>query len=404
MIQNRFFHTPYTPTYFLAALGNGGLTISFFVYLQFMIPHPETPVVTFDAIVRHLSTNNIIISALIVAALIGMIVFLYRHISLLIKNLIEISQFYNSEAHNALRDSNKETLLAAVPLTLAMSVNVLFATGAVFVPGLWSIIEYLFPFAILSFGAIGLYALYIYFGFLSRVLVGGHFDCSHNNSLSQMLVTFAFAMIAVGFAAPAAMSQVKTTIAIGAFLSLFFLTIVLVFGAIQLVHGFRSMLDQGIDKESSVSLWIIVPIFTLIGIAMLRLSHGFHHVFHMSGNPAGNFVYMSMFVALQLVFALLGYMVMKRIGYFSSYLSGAEKSPGSYSLICPGVAGFVFGMFFLHVGLVKSGIIDKFSLSYFTFLTLLVVIQFLTIVTIFRLDRKLLSGGAASSASTIPIS
>lgn len=35
-----------TPTYFLAALGNGGMAVTFFIWLNFLVPHPKTPIVT----------------------------------------------------------------------------------------------------------------------------------------------------------------------------------------------------------------------------------------------------------------------------------------------------------------------------------------------------------------------
>ena len=49
----------------------------------------------------------------------------------------------------ALRASNGETQLLAMPLALAMTVNVGFILGLVFVPGLWNVVEYLFPLAML---------------------------------------------------------------------------------------------------------------------------------------------------------------------------------------------------------------------------------------------------------------
>ena len=41
-----------------------------------------------------------------------------------------------------------ESQLMALPLALAMSVNVAFVAGAVFVPGLWGVREMLFPLAL----------------------------------------------------------------------------------------------------------------------------------------------------------------------------------------------------------------------------------------------------------------
>ena len=40
----------YTPIYFLASLGPGGLMVSFFMYLVFMVKHKGVPLATFDHI------------------------------------------------------------------------------------------------------------------------------------------------------------------------------------------------------------------------------------------------------------------------------------------------------------------------------------------------------------------
>ena len=94
--------------------------------------------------------------------------------------------------------------------------------------------------------------------------------------------------------------------------------------------------------------------------------------------------------ALQVLFGILGYAVMKRVGYFRQYVRGDQRHPGSYALICPGVAFFVFGMFFITFGLLKNGLLDKFSLPYFAILAPLVWIQIKTITTMLRLNLRLL--------------
>ena len=38
----------YSPLYFLASLGAGGLTVTFFMYLMFWVPHPGRPVPVFE--------------------------------------------------------------------------------------------------------------------------------------------------------------------------------------------------------------------------------------------------------------------------------------------------------------------------------------------------------------------
>lgn len=36
------FSVDYRPLYFLASLGAGGMAVSFFMYLMFLVPHPHT--------------------------------------------------------------------------------------------------------------------------------------------------------------------------------------------------------------------------------------------------------------------------------------------------------------------------------------------------------------------------
>jgi hypothetical protein len=95
-------------------------------------------------------------------------------------------------------------------------------------------------------------------------------------------------------------------------------------------------------------------------------------------------------MALQILFAVLGYAVMHRVRYFETFVSGPARSVDSYALICPGTAMFVFGMFFIHLGLVRNGLLDKFSLPYFLMLIPLVVSQLFAIRTMLKLDEKLL--------------
>jgi hypothetical protein len=205
-----------------------------------------------------------------------------------------------------------------------------------------------------------------------------------------MIAVFALAMVGVGFAAPAAMSHTLPIVALGTFGSVFFISAAVVLGLVALVLGFRAMLEHGIDPDSSVSLWVIVPILTLIGIAFIRLSHGLDHHFAADTGTAGIFVLTSSFVSLQLLFGALGYAVMQRTNYFRDFVRGERKSAGSYALICPGVALFVFGMFFIHAGLIKTGVIDRFTLTHVLLMAPLVFLQVKTILVMLRLDRKLL--------------
>ncbi|GGM26435.1 hypothetical protein GCM10011351_10170 [Paraliobacillus quinghaiensis] len=382
----------YSPLYFLAALGSGGLAVSFFMYLMFMVKHTGRPMANFEHVSAAISGNNILLSITVVIALLGIIYFGIKHIQLLIWNMQEYRLYKRTSAYKYLRNSNAEVSLMAIPLTLGMTINVLFIVGAVFVPNLWSVVEYLFPVALLGFMGVGVYALMIFKDYFTRFMIHGDLDFVNNNNLSHMLTVFAFSMISVGFAAPAAMSHTLATFVIGLVMSLFFASLALLLMGIKMVLGFKSIFKQGIDKVGSPSVWISIPILTLLGITFVRLymgvSHNLLHVQSPSALPV--FLVLVVLVSLQIMFGFIGYSVLKNINYFKDYVQGPHKSPGSFALICPGVAFMVLGMFFIHWGFVKNGIVTQFSPIYFAMLLPFIYVQIKTIVTLFKLNRKLL--------------
>ncbi|SDG55868.1 TsoY family (seleno)protein [Roseospirillum parvum] len=386
----------YHPSLFLAALGNGGLAVSFFMYLLFLVPRPKgTPIPTFDTLWPVL-TGDPVMGGLIGAAALGILVFAFRHYRLLAWNLKEYALFKQTEAWHHLKQGNGEVSLMAIPLTLAMTVNVSFILGAVFVPGLWSVVEWLFPGALAAFAAIAVYGVRLFLDYFGRIIVEGRFDRSQNNNLSQLIAIFAFAMIGVGFAAPAAMSSVPATSTIGAVLSICFLSGALLLALVKTVTGFQDMMAHGISEEGSPSLWLMIPILTVSVIALVRINHGLAVTFGSHPAPAGTLVLITALMGVQLVFGLLGLTVMRRLGYFRDYLRGDKYSPLSFTLICPGVALFVVGNFFVHLGLIKTGLVDKYSLVHLALMLPLVYVQWKTIATNETLTRRLLKVGGGA--------
>ena len=382
----------YNPLFFLASLGNGGLAVSFFMYHMFMIKHPGYPMPTFEHIAPVIGGGNKAVSALVILALAGIIFFAFNHFRLLFWNLREYRLFKQSEAFCRLTKCNSEVSLMAIPLTLSMSISVLFILGAVFVPGLWSYVETLFPFALAAYLAVGVYALVIYTRYFTRIIQHGDFDFAENNNLSQLIGVFAFAMVSVGLAAPAAMSHSLPVSATAMFFAIMFAAIAVTLGLIQLILGFKSIFRYGIKQEASPTLWVMIPIITVLGIALVRLVSGVsHNLLHKDPSPVGLFVMLSALVSVQILFGITGYFVLKKNEYFTEYIHGKKESAGSYTLICPGVAFFVLGMFFIYWGLVKTGILTMFSPAYFVILVPFVLAQFKAIQTLFRLNKKLLS-------------
>jgi hypothetical protein len=163
----------WSPLYFLASLGAGGLAVTFFMYLMFWVPHPGQPVPIFEDLARAISTGSAAQQTLIGLSMAAIAAFGFLNIRYLLWNLRAYRAFRATEAYTKLRTSNGESALLAMPLALAMSVNVGFILGLVFVPGLWGVVEYLFPFAMIAFGLIGWLALTQIGHFLGRVLSQG---------------------------------------------------------------------------------------------------------------------------------------------------------------------------------------------------------------------------------------
>jgi len=347
--------------------------------------------VTFNVVWSVLTGQNLFNAVMVGAALLMIVFFAFWHIRLLIWNVREFRLFKETEAYQAFLNSNAEIGLMTIPLTLAMTVNVMFVLGALFIPNLWSVVEWLFPLAITAFLIIGIYAMKILVRYFARAFIGGKVDFATNNSLAPMISMFALSMIAVGFAAPASMSENVITIAVAIGMSLFFFTVAVILMIVKLVNGFQSMMTNGINESASPSLWIMIPILTLLGITWIRLNHGLHHGFHNELHYSGLFVGSMIVVSAQILFGLLGYVVMRHLDYFKQYIHGDKGNAATFALICPGVAFFVFGMFFINVGLTHNHIIEHGSWVYFLLMTPFVYVQFRTILVFWKLKSKLLT-------------
>jgi hypothetical protein len=379
----------YSPLYFLASLGAGGMSVTFFMWLFMWVPHAGIPVPTFEHIWAALTTGGPLQQAVIAIAWLGIAVFVFLNLKYLIWNLRAFSAFKKTEGYETLRNSNGETTIAAMPLALAMSVNGLFVAGLAFVPGLWSVVEFLFPLALVAFGLIGVLALSIIGDFLGRVLSkGGVFDVTANNSFAQLLPAFALSMVAVGFAAPAAMSLNVTTAGIALIFSTFFGTAAIVYTVVAAIVAFNSMLHHGTAKESGPTLMVIVPIMTILGIMYLRQSHGMHVTFEAHTAPIETMMFLSRLLTIQVIFLMLGLVVLRRQGYWTDFVFGSKTSPGSYALVCPGVALSVMLQFWLNKGLVASGIVDKYSLAFVLISLIAVAFQVAMIALVLRLNRQ----------------
>ncbi|WP_299422964.1 hypothetical protein [uncultured Shimia sp.] len=382
----------YSPLYFLSTLGSGGLMVTFFMFLMFWVPHPGRPVPIFEDIMSAFAGGALPLKAAIVVAMLGIAGLTYLLIKSLIWNLRGLSAFKTTDAYAALRATNAETQLMAIPLALAMVVNGGFIVGLVFVPGLWTVVEFLFPLAMIAFVLIGGYGLMIMRDFFGRVLINGGFDCAKNNSFAQVLPAFAFAMVGVGLAAPSAMSGSAMIAGLSFILSSFFIVVAILLAVANVILGLRSMMENGANTESAPTLLIIVPMITVITIAWMRQNHGLHVHFDVHGGAGETLSMLTTLLMVQLAVFALGLTVLRRFGYVSKFVTGPEKSAGSYALVCPGVALSVMLHFWLNKGLVASGLVDKFSLAYLLISAVAIALQVTMIWLVLKLNAKHMGG------------
>ncbi len=385
---HRNLQEKYSPMYHLAALGSGGLAISFFLYLNFLLPH-ESGIISFDQLWPILSGEPSLRMLWVGLCLAIVLILLATHFALMVWNTREFSLYKKTEAYAQLKNSSAEISLMVVPLTMAMTVNACFVSGSLLIPGLWDYIEYLFPFAMLAFVAIGVYAMHIMGNYFTRMLLHKGYDFEQNNSLAPMISIFALSMIAVGLAAPVAMSHTKEIVAISFALSAFFATSAALLMFVMLVIGFSTMLTHGIRPAAAPSLWLMIPITTLLGITFMRTTHGMHEAFEAHVSPADHFVVLMALFSIQIMFGLLGYHVLKKINYFKEYIHGDKCQATTFALVCPGVAFPVFGLFVVKFGLLGNGLIMMWTPAHLLFLLPFLLIQLITLRTLYILLRRL---------------
>jgi len=390
----------YSPLYFLASVGAGGLTVTFFMWLMFWIPHPGKTVPVFEDIMAAFAAGNPATQAMLVIAMAGIAFFAFQNIKLLIWNLQRYTAWRKTEAFEKFAKTNAQSQMLALPLALAMAVNGGFIIGLVFVPGLWSVVEYLFPLAMVAFLAIGVLALKQYGAFLGRVLTEGGFNCAANNNFGQILPAFAFAMVGVGTSAPAALSTSATVAGASIAISTFFLMTSALIAAIAMILGLRSMMENGANADTAPTLLIIVPLLTVLGILMLRQAHGMGVHFGIDEGAGATLALTSKLLATQVAILLFGGLVLVKQGYAGRFLFGSENSAGSYALVCPGVALSVMLHFFLNNGLVKAGIVDKFGIAFWVITALAIAAQVAMVWLVLVLNRR--HFGAPKHAATVP--
>lgn len=378
----------WVPQYFLSSVGAGGLAVAFFIWLYMWVPHLGQQVPVFEDIMAAWNTGRPLMQAMIATSVLAILILAALNLRLLAWNLGQFARFRRSEAMTKLRSTNGESQLLTLPLAIAMSINVGFILGLVLVPGLWGVVEYLFPLAMAAFLATGLLALAQIGRFYGRVFGKGGFDWAGNNSFAQVMPAFALGMIGVGLSASAAMSANPVTAGTAIVLAAIFLVLSVLIATGAVILGLVSMAQHGAAVEAAPSLTMIVPLMTVLGILTLRVTHGLGVHFEAHATPGDYLWMLSGFLGIQIAFLLFGTTVLRAQGYLGRFVTGPEASAGSYGLVCPGVAFSVMMQFFINKGLVGAGLISKLGLAYWLLSSVAIAALLATVVLVMILNRK----------------
>jgi membrane protein YdbS with pleckstrin-like domain len=342
----------FTPLHGLASLGAGGLSVSFFVWLMFLTPHPNAPVPTYESLAlasaapEHHGWISFVTTMVAIMAI--------GHYALLGWWLRRGSQLPAADKAN-LFCGEAHVFRMITPLVLAMSVNAGFVVGLVFVPGLWQIKEWLFPLALLAFAALFVMATQRWLAQQARLK--SEQLSYRSKGLIELLATFAFAMITVGFSASAAMSDTVWVHTTGLVLSAAGAAMA-IWAAVSVLRDRMNTLRQHpVAAAATGSLLMGVPILTILGIASYRLMMAGKHHFAIDITPAAvTTTLAALFVAQVLIFLVATPKVLQRGGWRT--LVTDQPQGASFSLICPGVGLFVLGMFLVAHGLAPSGLLS----------------------------------------------
>lgn len=369
----------FVPLHGLAPLGAGGLTVSLYVWLLFLTPHPQTPVPIYETLSAFAASGSE--AWWFVRGLqVGIGLFAAIHLCLVFWMLRGLFAFKHSEAYLAFKHSHNGVQWMVRPLVLAMMVNVLFILGMVFFPRVWDVREFLFPVALISFALIGIDALKIWSDHLSELYEHGADNAG--SGLAGMFPAFTFAMVAVGFSASAAMSHDKVTAGIGFIGAVLLIVFALFISTAHFIVQFPAMIREGVKPAASGTLWMAIPISTVLGIAVFRLMMSAQHVWNVHVGSILPALALLIFVSVQVFFYLVGRTVMRRNRGWD-YLVKEQPQAASFSLICPGVGAFVLGMFVVFKALLPLEVV-KVDTRWIPLLPLL-ILQLATIGLFLRL-------------------
>lgn len=381
--------------WFLLALGLGGTSVAGFSFLNYVMERPAglKGLVHHDALADHVVTLGGGFEALFGFLRVHIALFGALHVVALVSifGLYALWRRRHPEKYRALRaDNSRNSVLIAPALALGMTFNVLLVGGYFYFGAVREHMQHLMGYAFAVWVAILAYTMGLAFRIQRSHLETGYDVLKMH--FGWLLIPFALGMSAVSGSGIAALAHDSTIATFAFFLSLMPFTMAAFLLLVKLVSVFRSHYRMGKPEkvEFLPSFFIVIPIATLLAIALYRYGHFFDHQGH--GPVPGAFyaVVTAGGWAFELWYLVLG------LGLLASYwrnhlFSHRYFDESQWGLICPMVSLSVLGAFVYKTLLphpVVLGVIVGFLILDVIILAWLAVRQLLALVERARLAEQ----------------
>lgn len=330
----------YNPLLFLSSLGAGGIAVSGFILIQYTGFFTGKGLATFASVEQTMPV-------LFLEAI--MIVFAIINAYLTIVYFIGKSAWQKTaEAKEYEQNPLVNSGLMAPYVSLLMSMNVIIAVVRYFSELLSSNFQNIMLPAFIAYIILWAFTVYKVLFLLKTAFVKS-FDVDKIH-FGWLLQPFSLAMATVTGSGFAALAHDKTIAGFAAFMSAMTMTMVIFLTSVKIFSIFKKHLnrDSALDNQFMPTYLIMIPIITLLGIAIFRFGHYLDHTFHAPLLFLIAKIIMILLYAFELWYFAFGLMMLK--DYWKNYLSGTFHV-SQWGLICPFVAlgalsGFVYKVFY----------------------------------------------------------
>lgn len=378
----------FSPLSFLNVIGTGGIAISFYMYLFWLVPSELAYVPHFWTLLNQLRRGNFLIKTVIVLGTICFALFAFEQIFLFIKNFKRFWAWRRTPSYGEFCKSEQLLQLSLVPLAvsvLALVVGLLILTV---VPHAWRYHGHFLPlFQLVAIGCGG-YSLFLCGLFSRRFFIETDTGVSLKSWPSQIFLVMSLCVSVLELSIIKVVTYNRLLIAMGYVTGEFFFLSALLIGGFVLIGGVRAFVQNKGEEESFSVLCALFPAISVCGLA-----YYLQHMAFSSGSYVTSFNTASIFFSLiffQLALGVLVWPVFSRYKLVERYILGNEKALASFLLLIYGAALVVLFGFFISKGLVPCGVFRRSSWGCFGCYALVFVFQIYLVRFFFKLNPQIL--------------